>query len=109
METAGEPEEKEVEQLTHPPSGSRRTRRQFGRYGSIKSKPTSSRATSTDVDCAHTAPIEEPHTAPLLAHKYILPRTIEEESLEIRSRDSLSSAAARRQHMHSNDYVHVHV
>lgn len=105
MEMAGEPEE--VEQLTHPPSGSGRTRRQFGRYGSIKSRPTSSRATSTDVDCAHTAPIDQPHTAPLLADKHTLPRTIEEESLEIRSRDSLSSAAARRQHMHSNDFVLV--
>lgn len=107
METAGETENN-IEQLTHPPSGSGRTRRPFGRHGSIKSKPTSSRATSTDIDCAHTAPpIDQPNTAPLLPHRDTFPRTIEEESLEIRSRDSLSSAAARRQHMRSNERDHV--
>ena len=113
METAGDTEHRDdriIEQETHPPSGSGRTRRPFGRHGSIK-KPhhTSSQAGSTDVDFAHTAlPIDQPTSAPLLAHKDSLPRRIiEEESIEIRSRDSLSSAAARRQHMRSNEYVHV--
>jgi hypothetical protein len=115
METAGDTEHHDdriieiIEQQTHPPSGSGRTRRPFGRHGSIK-KPqhTSSQAGSTDIDFAHTAPpIDQPTSAPLLGHKDSLPRRIEEESIEIRSRDSLSSAAARRQHTRSNEYVHV--
>lgn len=110
METAGETEHRDenIEQETHPPSGSGRTRRPFGRHGSIRKAHTSSQAGSTDIDCAHTAPaIDQPSSAPLLPHKDTLPRRIEEESIEIRSRDSLSSAAARRQHMRSNEYVHV--
>ena len=111
METAGDTEydDDNIEQQTHPPSGSRRSGRHFGRPGSIKrGAHTSSRASSTDIDCAHTGPpLDQPGSAPLLADKDTLPRTIEEESIEIRSRDSLSSAAARRQYMHSNEYVHV--
>ena len=114
METAGESErqcEENIEQLTHPPSGSGRTRRPFGRHGSIKNRHTSSRASSTDIDFAQTAPIDQqPTSAPLLDHKDTIPQTIEEESLEIKPvRDSLSSAASRRQHMRSNSGGYVHV
>ena len=117
MEAAGETshhvQQGDIEQLTHPPSGSGKQQRPFRRHGSIKSRHTSSRATSTDIDVAHMGPIDHPATsAPLLRHydEDEVPQTIEEVSVEIKSRDSLSGATARRQHMHqfsNSEYVHV--
>ena len=109
METAGELEQQNViiEQDTHPPTGSGRNKRHpEWQESTRKGDYTSTQSSSTEMD-GMSSPLHQLSSASLLKNKDSLPETIEEESVEIRSRDSLSSTAAKRQYIHSNKHVQV--